>query len=235
MSRAVVEDYLQTQGLPLPVEEVEVAYATLAAILQIAPNLEIAFNPWQVEESTANNPAEHFFQLQEHLPISEKTELTLKAIYAMLDSITERFPASARVFVRASHSPEHLMRISHINVKSANHLLMDENAVAVEDVMFVRAALTGWANVIDNAPQWVQWGDAPEQLLHYGNSHLSLPISKPDGAILGMVAVSHPDVSGLSQEAQVWWTALAIVLANILPANLPEAWVYQISEEEADA
>ncbi len=232
MSHALVQDYLQTQGLRLPKEEVEVARATLLAILQAVENIDLDVDPWFINEETAQDPVASFFQLREHLPKNEQTILLAKAIFAMLDSIAERHSAEASVYLRPQHNPAVLMRLAQLGAESSNHLPMLEAQAKPADALFTRAAETGWANIIENVEQWIEWGDAPKELLHYGKSHLALPITNANGSVLGLLTVSQAEESSFNPEAQAWWIALAVVLAEILPSYLPEGWLHQSDMDE---
>jgi hypothetical protein len=47
MSQALIQDYLHTQGLKLPLEAVQIAYATLGAVFNLAEVKDLPANLWQ--------------------------------------------------------------------------------------------------------------------------------------------------------------------------------------------
>ena len=85
MSKALIQDYLHTQGLKLPLETVQIAYATLGAVFNLAEVKDLPNNLWQ---DTAHNVDAISF-----LPENDDNQAFLRAVYAVLDTSLHRFPA----------------------------------------------------------------------------------------------------------------------------------------------
>ena len=85
MSQALIQDYLHTQGLKLPLEAVQIAYATLGAVFNLAEVKDLPDNLWQ--DRAHNMDAVAF------MPESDDNHVFLRAVYAVLDTTLHRFPA----------------------------------------------------------------------------------------------------------------------------------------------
>ena len=110
MSQALIQDYLHTQGLKLPLEAVQIAYATLGAVFNLAEVKDLPSNLWQ---DTAHNVDAISF-----LPESDDNQAFLRAVYAVLDTTLHRFPAKVALYMAAEQTaakaePVCLQRIWH--------------------------------------------------------------------------------------------------------------------------
>ena len=228
MSKALIQDYLNTQGLKLPLEAVQIAYATLGAVFNLAEVKDLPSNLWL---DTAHNVDAITF-----LPESDDNQAFLHAVYAVLDTTLHRFPAKVALYMAveqteavAEAQPVDLQRIWH-NQFTLPAVLNQEHA----HLLAHRAAQTGWAYVIEDAQHWLRMGELSEGECRLGFSQLLLPLCAPTGAVLGVLYVSSPEAHAFAEEAQAWWVAACLTLADALFHHFPATWWGQPDENDDD-
>ena len=226
MSKALIQDYLHTQGLKLPLEAVQIAYATLGAVFNLAEVKDLPSNLWQ--DTVHNVDAISF------LPESDGNQTFLRAVYAVLDSTLHRFPAKVALYMAAEQTaakaePVCLQRIWH-NQFTLPAELNQEHA----HLLAHRAAQTGWAYVIEDAQHWLRINELSEDECRLGFSQMLLPLCAPTGAVLGVLYVSSPEAHAFAEEAQVWWVAACLTLADALFHHFPATWWGQQDENDND-
>ena len=226
MSQALIQDYLHTQGLKLPLEAVQIAYATLGAVFNLAEVKDLPSNLWQ--DTVHNVDAISF------LPESDGNQTFLRAVYAVLDSTLHRFPAKVALYMAAEQTaakaePVCLQRIWH-NQFTLPAELNQEHA----HLLAHRAAQTGWAYVIEDAQHWLRINELSEDECRLGFSQMLLPLCAPTGAVLGVLYVSSPEAHAFAEEAQVWWVAACLTLADALFHHFPATWWGQQDENDND-
>ena len=228
MSKALIQDYLHTQGLKLPLETVQIAYATLGAVFNLAEVKDLPSNLWQ---DTAHNVDAITF-----LPESDDNHAFLRAVYAVLDTTLHRFPAKVALYMAAEQTetavevqPVCLQRIWH-NQFTLPQVLSQEHA----HLLAHRAVQTGWAYVIEDAQHWLRMGELSEDECRLGFSQLLLPLCAPTGAVLGVLYVSSPEAHAFAEDAQVWWVAACLTLADALFHHFPTTWWGQQDENDDD-
>ena len=228
MSKALIQDYLNTQGLKLPLEAVQIAYATLGAVFNLAEVKDLPSNLWL---DTAHNVDAITF-----LPESDDNQAFLHAVYAVLDTTLHRFPAKVALYMAveqteavAEAQPVDLQRIWH-NQFTLPAVLNQEHA----HLLAHRAAQTGWAYVIEDAQHWLRMGELSEGECRLGFSQLLLPLCAPTGAVLGVLYVSSPEAHAFAEEAQAWWVAACLTLADALFHHFPATWWGQQDENDDD-
>ena len=228
MSQALIQDYLHTQGLKLPLETVQIAYATLGAVFNLAEGKDLPSNLWQ---DTAHNVDAISF-----LPENDDNQAFLRAVYAVLDTTLHRFPAKVALYMAAEQTeatveaqPVCLQRIWH-NQFTLPQVLNQEHA----HLLAHRAAQTGWAYVIEDAQHWLRINELSEDECRLGFSQMLLPLCAPTGAVLGVLYVSSPEAHAFAEEAQAWWVAACLTLADALFHHFPATWWGQQDENDDD-
>ena len=226
MSQVYIQDYLHTQGLKLPLEEVQIAYATLGAVFNLAEVKDLPGNLWQ--DRAHNVDAVAF------MPESDDNHVFLRAVYAVLDTTLHRFPAKVALYMAAEQAaakaePVCLQRIWH-NQFTLPAELNQEHA----HLLAHRAAQTGWAYVIEDAQHWLRINELSEDECRLGFSQMLLPLCAPTGAVLGVLYVSSPEAHAFAEEAQVWWVAACLTLADALFHHFPATWWGQQDENDDD-
>ena len=228
MSKALIQDYLHTQGLKLPLETVQIAYATLGAVFNLAEVKDLPNNLWQ---DTAHNVDAISF-----LPENDDNQAFLRAVYAVLDTSLHRFPAKVALYMAAEQTeataeaqPVCLQRIWH-NQFTLPQVLNQEHA----HLLAHRAAQTGWAYVIEDAQHWLRINELSEDECRLGFSQMLLPLCAPTGAVLGVLYVSSPEAHAFAEEAQAWWVAACLTLADALFHHFPATWWGQPDENDDD-
>ena len=227
MSQALIQDYLHTQGLKLPLEAVQIAYATLGAVFNLAEVKDLPANLWQ--DTTHEVDAISF------LPESTDNDAFLRAVYAVLDTTLHRFPAKVALYMAAEQTdsemiqPLCLQRIWHNHFTLPQVLNQEHNHLLAH-----RAAQTGWAYVIEDAQHWLRINELCEDECRLGFSQMLLPLCAPTGAVLGVLYVSSPEAHAFAEEAQVWWVAACLTLADALFHHFPTTWWGQQDENDDD-
>ena len=228
MSQALIQDYLHTQGLKLPLETVQIAYATLGAVFNLAEVKDLPSNLWR---DTAHNVDAISF-----LPENDDNQAFLRAVYAVLDTTLHRFPAKVALYMAAEQTeatveaqPVCLQRIWH-NQFTLPQVLNQEHA----HLLAHRAAQTGWAYVIEDAQHWLHINELSEDECRLGFSQMLLPLCAPTGAVLGVLYVSSPEAHAFAEEAQAWWVAACLTLADALFHHFPATWWGQQDENDDD-
>ena len=228
MSKALIQDYLHTQGLKLPLETVQIAYATLGAVFNLAEVKDLPNNLWQ---DTARNMDAISF-----LPENDDNQAFLRAVHAVLDTTLHRFPAKVALYMAAEQAeaaaeaqPVCLQRIWH-NQFTLPQVLNQEHA----HLLAHRAAQTGWAYVIEDAQHWLHINELSEDECRLGFSQMLLPLCAPTGAVLGVLYVCSPEAHAFAEEAQAWWVAACLTLADALFHHFPATWWGQQDENDDD-
>lgn len=228
MSQTTVKDYLNTQGLRLPIESVQMAYLTLSAVYNVAQVESLPDNLWAASE--------YGFDATKWLPETPENNAFLRSVFAVLDSCLERFPAHVAVYAQADARREpvdmlRLERIWHQAPRLPTHLNADEHG----DTLAHRCAQTGWAYVVEDAQIWFAKQELNEAERRLGSSQLVLPLCSMSGRVLGVLYVTSPEAHAWSEDAQVWWVAAALVLADALYTHFPTEWWGTKDEDDLPA
>ncbi len=221
MARSVIRDYLNTQNLALNADEVQVAHLTLNAVFNVAEPEGLPENLWWVPAGPADAPP---LDLRPVLPDTPAVDSLLRGVYTVLDSVLSRHPADAvAVYVKQM-------------VAGGNRLLcLSQRGQPLpvtwpiqpqdeQQPLLARVAHTAWATVIDNAPQWLAWGDLVAEDAALGASQLVLPMLDEQGRLTGVLAVGDARPRAWSAEEQCWWVAAALTLGQALSQALPPDW-----------
>ena len=120
MPALLIKDFLQTQGLKLPADEIHVAYLTAQAVIKMG-NASV--------ERSILWPSEDGWQLADY--VDAEHELLLKQIFMALDSVAERTEhlKSAAVYTAfPKDGALSLVRLSRWGVPLENMIPIDEQA-----------------------------------------------------------------------------------------------------------
>lgn len=177
MPALLIKDFLQTQGLKLPTDDIHVAYLTAQAVIKMG-NASV--------ERSILWPSEDGWQLADY--VDAEHELLLKQIFMALDSVAERTEhlKSAAVYTAfPKDGALSLVRLSRWGVPLENVIPIDEQAG--QAFLAVRTAQSGWMNVCQNVAYWQEIGELSNERNHPGLSQISVPVCMPSGAVLGVV------------------------------------------------
>ena len=167
MPAILIKDFLQTQGLKLPADEIHVAYLTAQAVIKMG-NASV--------ERSILWPSEDGWQLADY--VDAEHEFLLKQIFMALDSVAERTKhlKSAAVYTAfPKDGALSLVRLSRWGVPLENVIPIDEQAG--QAFLAVRTAQSGWMNVCQNVAYWQEIGELSDERNHPGLSQISVPIS----------------------------------------------------------
>ncbi len=209
MSAALIRDYLLTQGLKLPVEDIQVA---LLAAQTVMAGGQASIEPqilW---------PQQVGFSLADHLPPSPEHSEVLRQIFMALDSFAEQQPAaSVAVYLLQERQLLRLCAQGHaLEALLAVHPADDSTQIAH---LAARSAQTGWLNQIDDVQAWLDNGDLGGSR-HRPGSQLAIPVALESGRVLGVLYAEDGRTAAFSAAALSHWSGLALALAEPLAALL---------------
>jgi hypothetical protein len=222
-----VRDYLQTQGLKVPTEEVQMAMLAVQSVLELA-QAEIDMSILWYEEN-GFSLAQKFGLNSEALRQVHPTDLftannnstyTLRQLYLALDSIASRHhnDTFALYLYEANDEAGQLYRLlargSNLPVK------LECEQQQVQQYLFVRTASTGWLNQVNNVQQWLADGSLIGEQVNA--SQLAVPVTNEQGQVLGVLYTAHQHNNAITEAELIDWTALAIVITPLLQ-NLQNA------------
>lgn len=213
MPIAKIKDYLQTQGLKLPLTELQVAYAGIQAVMTHG----------QAEIDRTLLWCEHTeHSLSSTIPQTTENEQLIRSIFMALDSTFSRASntvQSAVVYLMLPEKPPILLRINNQGESIEHYLSVQEETLS--DHLAKRSAHTGWLNIVDNVSTWQKNGDLQGAHHQRSASQIALPVCAESGAVLGIVYLeSHQPNAFANEETQTPWVALAIALIEPLQALL---------------
>jgi putative methionine-R-sulfoxide reductase with GAF domain len=196
MAKEKISDYLSTQSLNIPLLDVQIAEATLNAVLSMTHQKE--------------NTAELLSYFQGH---EEEAGAVLSALYASLDSLAEKYLVES-LAVYALVADEHtrkLIKVANFGEVQAQELTWD-----LDNHLAVRVARSAWALVIEDVSEWQKIEPTgfiqDERVL----SQICLPVAAPAGEVLGVVYAESFEKEGFTLDHQAWLVALALSVSDIL-------------------
>ncbi|WP_107688524.1 GAF domain-containing protein [Neisseria wadsworthii] len=206
MSDLSVRDYLQTQGLKLPEDDVRVAQVAARFVMDSGNAAIERALLWYVNDDVV---------LAEHISENEQNEVALKQVFMALDSVFERtMVKSAVVYALAPDELTYLVRLAQQGEVIEQKVSVDEENGW--HYLFVRSAQTGWLNVVDDAEHWLEQGELKGLHNMRCLSQMSLPICLPSGRVLGVLHVEAEQKSAFDDAAQAEWVGLALALVEPL-------------------
>ncbi len=223
MSRLLIQDYLQMQGLRLAVEEVCMAQVALQAVMNVGEASIERRILWY-----ANDEAELAGHIEEHAA----NEALLKQIFMALDSVCSRAQVQSAVvyaLMPSESGDAYLLRLAQQGVALEQKIMLDEENGW--RYLPVRAAQTGWLNIANDVSKWLALEEIRGE--HHGRSgsQMALPVCTANGSVLGVVQVEHQEKEAFDEAAQAAWVGLAVALAEPMRALLRGD---ETDEEQAD-
>ena len=208
MSTALIQDYLRTQGLKLPLEAVQIAMLTAGSVMAAGKaEIEPEILWYRGADST----------LEQHLPRNEAHHARLRQIFMALYSTYTASPCrSAAVYLL--HTPGSLLHLVAQGEPLEKLLAVEQDLEAAHTAhLATRSAQTGWLNQIDDVAQWLQNLAGSR---HRPGSQLAVPVCAENGRVLGVVYLEHDHTAAFDEAAQSIWVGLALALAEPLAALL---------------
>ena len=207
MSASLIQDYLQTQGLKLPLDEVRAAYAAAQAVINLgAASIDRTILWYEQDDVT----------LAEHIQPNETNEALLKQVFMALDSTYSR-RADVKSAVVYAHLPSADLQSQLICLSRQGKPI--EYQVAVHDdnsqiYLASRTAQSGWMNIANDIPYWLTLGEIQGARNTGAMSQISVPICTASGTVLGIVHVEFSNKNQADDTVVTDWTALALALAE---------------------
>ncbi|MDO5687402.1 MAG: hypothetical protein Q4G42_08505 [Neisseria sp.] len=209
---AVIEDYLSTQGLRVPVAQVREAVQVLGLVLQHA-EVQLADEAlWRAPARQDGFQAAQVFDLHGEIPDDVARRQLLRRVYAAAETAFAQHTCShLSVFLL---QPERLLRLV-----SCGRIAEGELPCGADDWdkhLAVRCAQSAWLNVVEDSAEWLRSGDLT------GERHLppmrqwALPICRENGAVLGVLYGEGELTLPVSDELLGWWVGFAIALVNVM-------------------
>ncbi|WP_239323530.1 hypothetical protein [Snodgrassella gandavensis] len=221
MACAQVRDYLQTQGLKVSAEEVQMAMLAVQSVLELA-QAEIDMSVLWYEENGfslaqkfgLNTAALHQLQPTDLFTANNNSAYTLRQIYLALDSIASRYhnDTFAVYLYESDEEAGQLYRLLAQGSKLPARIECGQQQV--QQYLFARTATTGWLNQVNNVQQWLADGSLVGEQV--GVSQLAVPVTSEQGLILGVLYTTHQHANAITEAELIDWTALAIVITPLL-------------------
>jgi hypothetical protein len=218
---AQVRDYLQTQGLKVPAEEVQIAILAIQSVLELA-QAEIDMSVLWYEENGfrlaqkfgLDQAALRQIQPVDLFTANNNSAYTLRQMYLAFDSIASRHhnDAFAVYLYETDDKAGQLYRLLAQGNKLPARIECGQQQV--QQYLFARTATTGWLNQVNNVQQWLADGSLSGK--QTGASQLAAPITGEQGQILGVLYTTHQHNNAITDAELIDWTALAIAITPLL-------------------
>ena len=206
MAAELIRDFLQTQGLKLSADEMNVAYLTVSTVMNMG-NASIERSILWREKGEVG--------LCAYIEDTAENEAVLKQVFMALDSVFSRAEQvrSAAVYAAFPSKQENGLELVCLAAQGApleQSLPVNDDAGKV--FLAARTALSGWMNVVDDTAYWMTLGELEGGRNQSACGQLSIPISGFDGAVSGVVHVEFSERGCADETAQKDWAALALAL-----------------------
>lgn len=213
MPRLLIEDFLQTQGLKLPVDDVYVAYTAAQAVINMG-NAAI--------DRSVLWPEKNGFTLAEHIEPNADNDALLKQIFMALDSVYSR-QANIKSAAVYAHMPSEtltpkLVVLTQQGLGLEPHLDVSEDNSQI--YLASRTVQSGWMNVANDLAYWLTLGEISGERNAASKAQVSVPICTKSGAVLGVVHIEFNDKDQADDAALTEWTALSLALSEPMKALL---------------
>ncbi|MBW3919077.1 hypothetical protein HHB59_10525 [Neisseria meningitidis] len=209
MPAALIKDFLLTQGLKLPLDEVRAAYLTAQTVMDMGTASIERSVLWLEHED---------WRLADYLEQNSGNEEGLKRLFMALDSVFSRSTGVRSAAVYALMPSENqafqLICLSQQGEGLENIWNLDENVADVS--LACRCAQSGWMNVASDVRRWLDLGELSGERNHASAAQISIPICTESGGVLGVVHVEFECAECAGTAAQVEWVALALALSEPL-------------------
>ncbi|PIT47667.1 hypothetical protein BHC46_05035 [Snodgrassella alvi] len=218
---AQVRDYLQTQGLKVPAEEVQMAILAIQSVLELA-QAEIDMSVLWYEENGfrlaqkfgLDQAALRQIQPVDLFTANYNSAYTLRQMYLAFDSIASRHhnDTFAVYLYETDDKAGQLYRLLAQGNKLPARIECGQQQV--QQYLLARTATTGWLNQVNNVQQWLADGSLSGK--QTGASQLAAPITGEQGQILGVLYTTHQHNNAITDAELIDWTALAIAITPLL-------------------
>lgn len=209
MPAALIKDFLLTQGLKLPLDEVRAAYLTAQTVMDMGTASIDRSVLWLEHED---------WRLADYLEQNSGNEEGLKRLFMALDSVFSRCKgvraAAVYALMPSENAAFRLVCLSQQGEGLENIWNLDENVADVS--LACRCAQSGWMNVASDVRRWLDLGELSGERNHASAAQISIPICTESGGVLGVVHVEFECAECADEAAQAEWVALALALSEPL-------------------
>ncbi|HGG7765485.1 TPA: hypothetical protein ACJJPE_001048 [Neisseria meningitidis] len=209
MPAALIKDFLLTQGLKLPLDEVRAAYLTAQTVMGMGTASIDRSVLWLEHED---------WRLADYLEQNSGNEEGLKRLFMALDSVFSRCKgvraAAVYALMPSENAAFRLVCLSRQGEVLENLWDLDEAAGKVS--LACRCAQSGWMNVASDVRRWLDLGELSGERNHASAAQISIPICTESGGVLGVVHVEFECAECADEAAQAEWVALALALSEPL-------------------
>lgn len=209
MPAALIKDFLLTQGLKLPLDEVRAAYLTAQTVMGMGTASIDRSVLWLEHED---------WRLADYLEQNSGNEEGLKRLFMALDSVFSRCKgvraAAVYALMPSENAAFRLVCLSRQGEVLENLWDLDEAAGKVS--LACRSAQSGWMNVASDVRRWLDLGELSGERNHASAAQISIPVCTESGGVLGVVHVEFECAECAGTAAQVEWVALALALSEPL-------------------
>ncbi|EJU78744.1 TPA: hypothetical protein WI689_001454 [Neisseria meningitidis] len=209
MPAALIKDFLLTQGLKLPLDEVRAAYLTAQTVMDMGTASIERSVLWLEHED---------WRLADYLEQNSGNEEGLKRLFMALDSVFSRCKgvraAAVYALMPSENAAFRLVCLSRQGEVLENLWDLDEAAGKVS--LACRSAQSGWMNIASDVRRWLDLGELSGERNHASAAQISIPVCTESGGVLGVVHVEFECAECAGTAAQVEWVALALALSEPL-------------------
>lgn len=209
MPAALIKDFLLTQGLKLPLDEVRAAYLTAQTVMDMGTASIDRSVLWLEHED---------WRLADYLEQNSGNEEGLKRLFMALDSVFSRCKgvraAAVYALMPSENAAFRLVCLSRQGEVLENLWDLDEAAGKVS--LACRSAQSGWMNIASDVRRWLDLGELSGERNHASAAQISIPVCTESGGVLGVVHVEFECAECAGTAAQVEWVALALALSEPL-------------------
>lgn len=209
MPAALIKDFLLTQGLKLPLDEVRTAYLTAQTVMDMGTTSIERSVLWLEHED---------WRLADYLEQNSGNEESLKRLFMALDSVFSRCKgvraAAVYALMPSENAAFRLVCLSRQGEVLENLWDLDEAAGKVS--LACRSAQSGWMNIASDVRRWLDLGELSGERNHASAAQISIPVCTESGSVLGVVHVEFECAECADEAAQAEWVALALALSEPL-------------------
>ncbi|CBA06081.1 TPA: hypothetical protein WIW58_001493 [Neisseria meningitidis] len=209
MPAALIKDFLLTQGLKLPLDEVRAAYLTAQTVMDMGTASIERSVLWLEHED---------WRLADYLEQNSGNEESLKRLFMALDSVFSRCKgvraAAVYALMPSENAAFRLVCLSRQGEVLENLWDLDEAAGKVS--LACRSAQSGWMNIASDVRRWLDLGELSGERNHASAAQISIPVCTESGSVLGVVHVEFECAECADEAAQAEWVALALALSEPL-------------------
>lgn len=209
MPAALIKDFLLTQGLKLPLDEVRAAYLTAQTVMDMGTASIERSVLWLEHED---------WRLADYLEQNSGNEEGLKRLFMALDSVFSRCKgvraAAVYALMPSENAAFRLVCLSRQGEVLENLWDLDEAAGKVS--LACRSAQSGWMNIASDVRRWLDLGELSGERNHASAAQISIPVCTESGGVLGVVHVEFECAECAGTAAQGEWVALALALSEPL-------------------